>query len=149
MRMALLGILFVVAAVQADKRYDIESDLKTYPQGTPKEALASVLKALEGKRVDYLLAHLADPQFVDQRVKENGGSFKELVKEATGKLVDDPSALKQLRRFLSDGEWKTEENSATVQLKDAGGRQVFLRKIGGRWFMENRRAADTPKSKEP
>src|SRR5438552_17204398 len=50
-------------------RYGIAPDLKTFPQATAKEALASVLKAVEAKRFDYLVAQLADPEFVDDRVK--------------------------------------------------------------------------------
>ena len=36
---------------------------------TPKEALASVLKAADAGRFDYLTAQLADPSFIDDRVK--------------------------------------------------------------------------------
>ena len=53
-------VLLIAGAVAQDskdapaaKRHGIEADLKTYPQATPKEALASVLKAIEGKRFDW------------------------------------------------------------------------------------------------
>ncbi|HXG09111.1 MAG TPA: hypothetical protein VNK04_04920 [Gemmataceae bacterium] len=121
------------------QRYGIAADLKTYPQSTPKETLASVLKAIDAKRIDYLLAHLADPQFVDRRVAENGGRFDILLQEAKAKLLDDPGTAKQLRRFLNEGEWTIDANAASVRLKDVSDHQVFLRQLGGRWFMENRR----------
>lgn len=120
------------------KRYGIAADLKTYPQAMPKEALASVVKAIEGRHIDYLLAQLADPPWVDRRVEGNGGSFDELVKETAAKLVDDPGALKRLRRALQEGEWQTDEASAVVRLKE-GDMAVFFRKAGGRWYMENRK----------
>ena len=41
------------------KRYGIELETKQFPQGNPKEALGSVLKAIATNRVDYVLAHLA------------------------------------------------------------------------------------------
>ena len=147
---ALVSVSFVTGAADPPaRRYGIEADLKTFPQATPKEALASVLKAIDAKRIDYLLAHLADPQFVDQRVKENGGRFDALVEETTGKLVDDPSAAKQLRRFLREGEWKIDADSASVQLKDVSDRAVYLRKVGERWFLKNQRKPEPVKPKEP
>src|SRR5438309_1885313 len=82
-------------------RYGIEANLRDYPQETAKETLASVLLAVERGRINYLLAHLADPAFVDKRVKESyGGDFEELVRETTGKLADNPAALKELQRYL-------------------------------------------------
>src|SRR5207244_13125815 len=80
------------------RRYGIEANLRDYPQETPKETLASVLRAIERGRINYLLAHLADPAFVDQRVKEvYGGDFEELVRETTGKLSDNPAAVQELQ----------------------------------------------------
>jgi hypothetical protein len=121
------------------KRYGIDADLKGFPQGTAKEALTSVVKAIDAKRIDYLLAQLADPQWVDDRVEGNGGSFKELVEEAKAKLVDDPGPLKKLRKLLSEGEWKTVEATAIVHLKEATDQAVFFKKTAGRWYMENRK----------
>ena len=39
-----------------ETRYGIALDLKSYPQATAKEALASVIKAVEDKHLDYLVA---------------------------------------------------------------------------------------------
>lgn len=118
-------------------RYGVEVDLKTYPQGAPKETLASVLKAADAGKFDYLAAQLADPSFIDDRVKGVfGGSFDEQVKDVHARL--DPSTLKLLHRFLDDGEWTTGDDKAAVRLKDLGDRAVFFRKIDGRWFMEHR-----------
>ena len=119
-------------------RQGINPDLKTYPQGTPQETLASVLKAIENKRVDYLLAHLADPEWVDQRLKDTGGKLNELRQETTLRLVDDPGAAKQLQRLIKEGEWDLEAADASVHCKEGTDRWVFLRKNNGRWFLENR-----------
>src|SRR6516164_6015386 len=74
------------------KRYGIELRLKKFPQSTPKETLASVVLAIQERNFAYLLAELADPNFVDKRVKDNhGGSFDEFVKEASMKIADNPS----------------------------------------------------------
>ncbi len=119
-------------------RYGIPADLKTYPQATPQEALGSVLKAVENKRINYLVAQLADPDFVDRRVKDTGGHFDDLVKDATGKLVEDPGEAKLLRRFLAEGTWDVKEDTASARLKDVAERRAYFRKKGDRWFLENR-----------
>ena len=118
-------------------RYGVEPDLKMYPQAAPKQALASVLRAADAGRFDYLAAQLADPAFIDDRVKTLfGGNFNEQVKDVQARL--DPAALKQLHRFLSDGEWTAGDSDASVRLKDVDDRAVFFRKIDGRWYLEHR-----------
>jgi hypothetical protein len=132
-----VGVAGVWAKDKPDKRYDIEADLETYPQDTPQKALESVIKAIADKKIDYLLAHLSDPKFVDARVKTHG-SFEEFVKEASDHLAKDPSVVKQFRRFLKDGTWDVNEPKASAKLKDLKDKGVFLRKVGDRWFLENR-----------
>jgi hypothetical protein len=121
----------------AAKRFNIELDLDKFPQATPKDTLASLLKAIELRKVDYLLAQLADPEYIDRRVKQvHAGKFDGMVEETTAKLANDPGAIKKLRRFLSDGAWDTQEAVASARLPDAPER-VHFRKIGDRWFFEN------------
>src|SRR5262245_42037055 len=139
----LVGAVIVGFAVADDKpdlakRYGIDADLKTYPQATPKEALASVLKAIENKKADYFAAHLADPEFVDRRLKETTSGFPQFVEEVTAKLVTDPGPLKQLQRFLKDGAWEITGDRAVVRVKDLADRCVYLRQIDNRWYLENR-----------
>lgn len=137
----LVGVVLSVrpAGVLADElvqRYGVTADYKTYPQSTPKETLASLVKAVADKHIDYALAHLADPHWVEERVKNLGGKFEELVKECRETKLD-PGEVKQLRRFLQDGEWKVEEKTAEVHLKEVPDRSVRFYKVGDRWFMEN------------
>ena len=141
-----LGIavgLYVFAAL-AGERYGVSPDLKTYPQATPKEALASVLKAAEAGRFDYLAAHLADPAWVDERVKRlYGGRFEGQVEDTRARL--DPPTLKLLRRFLNDGAWREDQGTASARLKDVPNRGVYLRRVGDRWYLENR---DAPRAEK-
>jgi hypothetical protein len=133
------GLVWPVAfGGEEPKRYEVTRNLKKYPQDEPKTTLASVVKAIEDRRIDYLLAHLADPEFVDDRVKLYGGNFEELVKETTARMVDNPAVLKELRRFLKEGKWKTSDTTAEVSLDDVKSRRVYLRKIDKRWFLEQR-----------
>jgi hypothetical protein len=120
------------------KRFGIDADLTTFPQATAKETLASVIKAIERKRIAYLLAHLAEPKFVDQRVKLDGGDFELRVQATTTFLAQEPGTIKDLNRFLSEGEFQEAGDTATVTHKDIKSRSVFLKKIDNRWFLENR-----------
>jgi hypothetical protein len=149
MRFISAGLILcaLVAADAPGKRFGVEVDPKSFPQGTPQLSLASVLKAIEMKRTDYILAQLADPQFVDRRVKET--SYDELLGEATAKLVDDPGAAKQLRAFLKDGKWDIEESAASLCLKDGSDRSVSFCKAEGRWFMKQPYKKPAPKSERP
>lgn len=137
----LLPLALVVAtplAFAQDKtaRYGIGLDTKTYPQSSPKETLSSVLKAIENKKIDYLLAHLAEPQFIDNRVKKiYGGKFSEQVDETRGRL--DPFTVKQLKLFLDEGKFATEKAVATVTLEKVKNRQVKFIQKDGRWYLDN------------
>ncbi len=84
MRLALLCTLltgfFVLAQdpppKEPEPRHGIPPKLKTYPQATPKKALASAIEACEARDYTYLLAHLIDPGFVDLRAAERGKQFE-------------------------------------------------------------------------
>jgi hypothetical protein len=141
---ALFGVLLALpVAAQDDKepkldrRYGLIYNRNGYPQAAPKDALASVVKALEEKRVDYVLAHLTDPAWVDERVKQAGNDFDAVVREATAKLLDNPDVLKELRRYVREGDWDVMDKTASATLKDVKDRRVAFRRAEGRWFLEN------------
>jgi hypothetical protein len=134
------------------KRYDIEQDIKKYPQGTYKDALGSVLKALGEKDVRYLMAFLADPAFVDPRVadamtqmssklsdaEKKSLAFEKLVEKTIENFQDDPTKIKELQRFLKDGEWIESADQAVAKLKNVQARKVFMKKVDDRWVLQDR-----------
>jgi hypothetical protein len=141
--MWLIGLLIVsgLPAAEGEKskdgsRFGVALDLAAYPQGKAEETLASVLKAIENKRLDYLAAQLSDPVFIDGRVKLFGGHFQDQVDDTRARL--DPSTIKLLQRFAKEGEWRPGEKETMVALKDIKDRFVFFHKIGDRWFMDHR-----------
>jgi hypothetical protein len=140
--LAVLTVLFGLTVNGQDKaketkRYGIALDTKAYPQATAKEALASVIKATEAQRIDYLVAHLADPAFVDDRVKRlYGGRFEQQVEDTRDRL--DPATVKLLGRFLKEGTWDETDSQASAGLKDLPERRLHFRKRDGRWFLEHR-----------
>jgi hypothetical protein len=125
------------AALSQDAaRHGVAPDAKAYPQATAKDALASALKAIDAKRFDYLVAQLADPDFVDDRVKRvYAGKFDEQVQDTQTRL--DPATVKQLRRFAKDGAWTVGKTTAVVGLDDVKERVVRLVKKGDRWFLSH------------
>ena len=138
-----VGLLMATGALAQEKkaaptaRFGVSTDLETYPQASAKQASASILKALERKRIDYMLAHLAEPGFIDTKVQEFGGKFDELVREATEHLNNDAKRTDEFRRFLKEGVVEESGTTAKVTLKDVPSRQITLRQIDGRWFMNN------------
>ncbi len=137
---------------RATMRFGIELDAKKFPQNTPKDTLGSILKALGDKQVDYVLAHLTDPAFVDQRVAmyaaELGGNltagqkqslaFGRLVETVTGHFLDDPDKLTELQQFLKNGEWSEQGTDAVANLTGLP-RHVFMKQIAPeQWVLLNR-----------
>jgi hypothetical protein len=136
---AAIGVLLLAAGFSpaADAgRYGIHADPKSYPQGIPQEALASVLKAIDAGKFDYLLAQLADPAWVDDRVgRLHGGQFAEQVEDTRSRF--DPATIKLLRRFLSEGKWNIAGDQGRVTLEDVERSIHFVHK-GDRWYLQNR-----------
>ena len=135
-----LGLAAATAQPEAPPtRFGLYLNQRLYPQSTARGALSSVLSAIDRGRVDYVLAQLTDPAFVDERVRRvYAGDFHGLVAEASLKLADNPAAIALLARFLKEGDWQENEGTATARLKDVPDRQVYLSRVGTRWYLENR-----------
>ena len=150
---ALVLMITPLAAQPPDRlasRYGYDVIENKYPQKSPEDALASAIKAIETKKFDYLMAQLADPIYVDKKIEEYKRqfagkeesrtllAFDRLTKETAKYFQDDPLLVKELKRFAKEGMWKTEAAKAVCTLKVLPGRQVFMRKIQSRWFLENK-----------
>jgi hypothetical protein len=154
--LALVPLLTAVAQDEEKKgkeavRFGFDANLTVYPQKMPKDTIGSVVKAIDNKRIDYLLAQLADPRFVDTQINEYRPlfpkakdeaatflAFDRLVAETVQHFQSDPILVKDLRRFARDAEWEVNDDVAVGALKDLAARKVFLKRIGERWFLENR-----------
>lgn len=146
-----LCMVNVSAQEKLTRRYGFDASPAFYPQKTPDETLRSVVKAVENERFDYLLAQLADPQYVDQTIAQYkslflmGGdqaktvlAFDRLVKETGRYFLEDPTLLKELRVFAKKADWQVKDDQAVGVVKTIQGRKVFLKKFEDRWFLENR-----------
>ena len=173
----LAGVLVGQSAIAQEPsadRYGILPNPDLYKQSTPKDALASVILAIERERYDYLAAHLLPKDYIDARLRKSATYFEKAAAEqiaATGqganlkgaelqarvkskaeqlgfkyltdamgkKLADEPDNLKTLYRFLREGKIDEAADAATVTVAGVKDRTIFLRKVDGRWFFENRR----------
>lgn len=119
-------------SVSRGKAYaaDVEADLRLRRQresqigsDVPKE-----------KRVPHEPSQLALLVASESQVR----GFQRFVADIREKSNDDPGQLKDLRRFARDGTIEESGDTAKVSLRDIKDRAVYLKKIGQRWFVENR-----------
>jgi hypothetical protein len=132
-------------------RYAFDVDDVTFPQKTPAEAMNSIVKAIDRRKVDYLLAQMADPLYVDYWVdqfrrdvkqgSEEGKrllAFERLVRDTHTYYQNDPLIVKDLRIFAKDAKWDEKDDLAIGSVETVPARKVYLRKFGDRWFLENK-----------
>jgi hypothetical protein len=137
-------------AQKKDRRFGYDVDEVTFAQKTPAETMASITKALDRKRVDYLLAQMADPNYVDYWVERYKADFSDkkevarrlrafdrLVRETTDYFNNDPLIVRELRVFAKGAKWEEKDDVAIGTVDSVPGRKVFLKKIGERWFLKN------------
>lgn len=147
----LTGLTSAQDTGKQSKRYGIPADTTGYPQKSPLEAMQSVVKAVNNKQIDYLVAQLADPTYVDRMVAEYKSgiakgpegaktlqAFERLVEETAQYFANDPTVVRELRIFAKDAEFDTTGNTSVGSVKTIDGRRVFLKKIDDRWFLENK-----------
>jgi len=135
----------------AEPRFGFSVDDDLYPQKTPAETMKAIVTAYDRRRVDYLLAQLIDPAYVDYWVnqykqeftagKDEGRrllAFERLTRETNLYYQNDPLIVKDLRVFAKDAKWTDEGDTAVGAVESIPARKVFMKKIGERWFLENR-----------
>jgi hypothetical protein len=87
-------------------------------------------------------------KFLTQVIEQSRDrAFKQVIREVEQKLRDDPQTLKDMKKMLRDGTFTDEGAGAKVVQPTVKDRTLFFKKIGDRWYLENRQT-DEPK-KEP
>jgi hypothetical protein len=174
-------------------RYGVLPAPEAYPQRTPREALLSAARAIERGKVDYLVAHVIDPKFVDARVAARARlieedvekqlraerdaqrlnpprtgaipvdpaafaaavqqvarerAFREVVRDIRDTLAENPDHIRDFRRFARDGLFADAGDTSSASLRGVTDRQVFFRKEGTRWFVEDRQKAEQTADKK-
>src|SRR3954452_20231951 len=163
-----LGLIVVAAGLSAQEpaklstRYNIEFNPINYPQKTPQDAMKSIAKALESGRLDYLLAHLADPKFVDPRVNEYLGLV--VSKEELQREEDDIARESEPKKRKAKVLEKERKDQARVVVafnrlvvetrKHLDEDPVLLKEIrkiikSGEWKIDDKKAIGTLKNVTP
>jgi len=68
-------------------------------------------------------------------------AFRLVARDVRDTLTEHPDHVKDLRRFLRDGQFQITGDSAVVTHKDIKDRQVSLKRVSGRWFVEDAKEA--------
>jgi hypothetical protein len=66
-------------------------------------------------------------------------AFRLVVRDIAATLTANPDHVKDFRRFLREGTFIEGGETASATLKDVKDRQVNFRKIGSRWYIEDRK----------
>jgi hypothetical protein len=78
------------------------------------------------------------------RARDRG--FKQLLRDIEQKLTDDPQVLRDFRRIAREGSFADADPTASATHPEIKGKTLYFKKIGDRWFLENRQAEE---KKEP
>ena len=128
--------LLPAQAVKESGRFGIPLDEASFPQNSPENLRKSLLNALNSDKIEYMLAHLADPSFIDKNVREvHEGDFAKQVAETREKLK---KGLKSpLESLLKEGKLSASEKSAS--LKDSALKDfiISMKLENNKWYMEN------------
>jgi hypothetical protein len=66
-------------------------------------------------------------------------NFKAFAEAVRAKLADEPTNIKEMKLFLSDGKFTEMGDTARVTHKAFKDKTIYFKKIGDRWFLENRK----------
>ena len=93
-----------------------------------------------------------DPQLFEAFVADHARlrAFPSLVADVREKVADDPQVMKDLRRFLREGTFDDAAGATSrATLPDVKDRAVYFKKVGDRWFVENRQTDAPAEPKKP
>jgi hypothetical protein len=161
------GLGLAQEKVEPPPRFGVPAESELYPQTSPKTTMISIGKAFERNRIDYLLAHLIDPAFVDEKVaqfyrikfgkspdqdRDNRNfdrrikeAFDDFIKEVNKHMADEPRQTGYLTKLLKEGMIEEGGTSAKVTHKDIPNFAIAMRQIEGRWYMLNDDSPEKPK----
>jgi hypothetical protein len=68
--------------------------------------------------------------------------FRQFLRDVQDKMTEDPTLLKDLKRFVREGTVAVDGAIGAVTLNDLKDRKVYVTQSTGRWFVENRQAEE-------
>lgn len=86
---------------------------------------------------------LAPDQFAERvRAEATRSAFDSVVRSILENQSESPENVRLLDKFVRQGVFTDGGTTATVALKDVPGKQVYLKQVGGRWYIEDRQQPD-------
>lgn len=81
-----------------------------------------------------------DPAEFGVRVKEEATrrGFERLVSEIRERFQEDPSHIRDVQKFVRDGEVQAQDATAKMTVQADRTKAAFFTKVGNRWFIEDR-----------
>jgi len=115
---------------------DVELDVRTKQiQQREKPASVTPLEQIPNEPQAF-------SEFVKQEARIRG--YRLVVKDLADKFSADPTIAKELRKYLREGDFTVDGETAKATLKDVKDRGVFFKKAGERWFVEDRQIEVKP-----
>jgi hypothetical protein len=92
----------------------------------------------------------ADPKGFDEAVRREAArrAFRLVAQDIRGTLDENPDHLKQLRRFLREGQVTDAGDTASATLRGVRDRQVNFRRVDNRWYVQDRKQPEPPGGKK-
>jgi len=133
-----------------DARIDAMSAGPSGPYRRAAEAELVRLRDVQRKNPEFVPAARRVPEDAkgfDDRLGADARNlaFAQLTRLMKDKFADDPEVLKDLRRFARGGTFPepgAPGDAAKVELPDVKDRALYLKRAGGRWYVENRQVED-------
>jgi len=133
-----------------DARLDAMSAGPTNPYRKAAEAELIRLRDIQRRNPDAVPAARRVPedakQFDDRLgVETKTLAFAQLTRLMKDKFADDPEVLKDLRRFARGGTFPdagAPGDAVKVELPDVKDRALYLKRAGGRWYVENKQVEE-------
>jgi hypothetical protein len=75
-------------------------------------------------------------------------AFKQLARDVSDKLLDDPQALKDMKKVLRDGTFEDTPTGAKATHPSIKDKALYFKKVDERWVVENRQEDAPPPKKQ-
>lgn len=124
----------VTEAMADEKARLLENEAEDHLRGVREKQKANPLGVLPEEKLPYEPKAFAE--FVKVEAKNRG--FKATIEDVRKKFAADLNIVKEMKRYLRDGEFIETGDTAKVVLKDAKGKGIFFVKVKDRWFVEDR-----------
>ncbi len=124
----------VTESMANEKARLLENEAEDHLRGVREKQKANPLGVLPEEKLPYEPKAFAE--FVKVEAKNRG--FKATIEDVRKKFAADLNIVKEMKRYLRDGEFIETGDTAKVVLKDAKGKGIFFVKVKDRWFVEDR-----------